>query len=340
MKIRYLLIIILMLSLPWLFSCKNNQYRINISGISADIHALRLENDLFRPDPAALRDSLQALKNKYGSFLQYFSYVIRAGNVNDSSFIDYLTDFCTNKLNNEVFTAVSGAYPDMASIENDLSLAFRHFRYYFPSEPVPLIYTCITGFNRSIITADSVLGISLDRYLGRDCEYYPQLEIYGYISARMNSWNIVPDCMYAWGARMSPFEDMNYPSDNVLAEMIHEGKLRYFEKCMLPHLNDTVLFGFTGDQMNFCRNNEGRMWTYLIENDLLFSTDKFTIRKLTGESPFTSYFTNESPGRAAVWLGFRIIEKYMSGNRDVSLSEMMKFTDVQTILDKAKYSPQ
>ena len=59
------------------------------------------------------------------------------------------------------------------------------------------VFTCITGFNNSIITGDSVLGISLDRYLGADCEYYPRLDIYKYIAARMTPENIVPDCMYA-----------------------------------------------------------------------------------------------------------------------------------------------
>ena len=47
---------------------------------------------------------------------------------------------------------------------------------------------------------------------------------------------------------------------------------------------------------------------------MLFSTDGFLIRKFTGEAPFTSYFTEESPGRAVVWTGFRIIERYMSNN--------------------------
>ena len=60
-------------------------------------------------------------------------------------------------------------------------------------------------------------------------------------------------------------------------------------------LTDELIFGFTADQMKFCRNNESQMWQYLIEHDLLFNTEQFTIRKLTGEAPFTSYFTNESP---------------------------------------------
>jgi hypothetical protein len=92
--------------------------------------------------------------------------------------------------------------------------------------------------------------------------------------------------------------------------------------------------------MKFCRNNESQMWQYLIENDLLFNSDQLTIRKLTGEAPFTSYFTNESPGRAAVWLGFRIVESYMMKNPGVNLGDLMKNTDIQGLLEKAKYNPQ
>ena len=101
---------------------------------------------------------------------------------------------------------------------------------------------------------------------------------------------IVPDCMYGWGASEWDFASMNYPADNVLSEMIHEGKLKYFEKCMLPEVTDEIIFGFTSDQMKFCRNNEGQMWQYLIENDLVFNTDQFTIRKLTGRCSIYKLF--------------------------------------------------
>jgi hypothetical protein len=340
MRVRFLVVIVLLLILPWFSSCKKNQYKINTSSIVVDIETKRLESELFSLDPAKIQGNLPLLKEKFGDFLQLFSYVISTGDINDPAFSDLLVSFCTDKLNYEVYASVMKDYPDIRFIEDGLEDAFRHYRWYFPEKIIPGVFTCTTGFNNSIITADSVIGISLDRYLGRDCEYYPRLDIYGYIAARMNSYNIVPDCMYAWGASEWDFPGMNYPVENVLSEMIHEGKLRYFEKCMIPDINDTLLFGFTQDQMKFCRNNENRMWIYLIENDLLFSSDNFIIRKLIGEAPFTTYFTNESPGKAAVWLGFRIIESYMMKNRGVTLEEMMKNTDVQSILNKAKYNPQ
>jgi hypothetical protein len=156
----------------------------------------------------------------------------------------------------------------------------------------------------------------------------------------MNHWNIVPDCMYGWASSEWSYKDTGYPVDNVLSEMVHEGKLLYFVRCMLPETDDNIIFGFTVDQMKFCKNNEDQMWQYLIENNLLFKTEQLTKRKLTGEAPFTSYFSKESPGRAAVWIGFRIVESYMRKTRENSLEDLMRNTDIQGILDKARYAPK
>jgi hypothetical protein len=336
-----IIIAFLIFFLPFTFtSCRKNNYHVNTSGIKADIKIKRLEKDLFTLDPGNILPAIPSLEKDYDGFLQLFSYVINAGETKDPEFGNYLVSFCTDKLNNEVYARTMKVFPDLTSMESEMNEAFRHYLYYFPGKKIPAVYTCITGFNNSIITGDSVLAISLDRYLGADCEYYDRLGIYRYISARMSPGYVLPDCMYGWAASEWDFKSMGYKDDNVLSEMVHQGKLRYFEKCMLPERTDEVLFGFTPDQMKFCRNNETQMWQYLVENDLLFSKDQFTITKLTGEAPFTGYFTNESPGRAAEWIGFRIIESYMSKNPKISFEELMNETDVQSILEKAKYNPE
>jgi hypothetical protein len=321
-------------------SCKKNHYKVNTRSISVNIKIERLEKDLFSLDPGQVIPALPALKKKYGGFLQLFSLVINTGDVNEESFGDFLLRFCSDKQNNEVYSLTMKKFPDLRLVEAGLEDAFRHYLYYFPERKVPSVYSCITGFNNSIITGDSILGIGLDRYLGADCEFYPRLNIYKYLAARMTPENIVPDCIYGWAASEWDFSVLKYPADNVLAEIIHDGKLKYFEKCMLPETSDELLFGFTPDQMKFCRNNESQMWQYLIENNLLFSSDQFEIRKLTGEAPFTGYFSKESPGRAAVWLGFRIVESYMMRNPEMKIQDLINKTDVQEILEKAKYSPQ
>ena len=58
-----------------------------------------------------------------------------------------------------------------------------------------------------------------------------------------------------------------------------------------------------------------------------FETDRITIQKFTGSGPFTNNFTRESPARAAVWLGWRIVEEYMQYNARVSLQDLREETD-------------
>jgi hypothetical protein len=340
MRVSFIVLILLTSVIGVTTSCRKNHYKVNTSSINVDIKIRRLEKDLFSLNPDEVMTNVPLLRQKYGSFLQLFSYVINTGDINEPSFGDFLLRFCSDKQNNDVYALTMEKYPDVKNIETGLSEAFRHYLYYFPKRSAPEVFTCITGFNNSIITGDSVLGIGLDRYLGADCEYYPRLNIYKYLAERMTPENIIPDCMYGWGASEWDFSVMGYPADNVLAEILHEGKLKYFEKCMLPGTSDELIFGFTQGQLEFCRKSEGQMWQYLIENNLLFSTDKFITRKLTGEAPFTSYFSKESPGRAAVWLGFRIIESYMIKENGTKLEDMINDTDIQGILEKAKYNPQ
>jgi hypothetical protein len=341
MRLRNFLTLLLIIVFVFSASCRRNNLRINTSGIRVEINIKRLEKDLFEIDPADIKKNLPSLFEKYDGFLKYFGYVINIGEINDSAWVDGLVKFCTDKFNNEVYSTAMQVYPDVINIERELTKAFRYYRYYFPNKPVPGIYTCTTGFNNSIITVtDSSLAIGLDKYLGADCKYYTQLQIYKYQAAKMNPFNILPDCMYAWATSEWEIKETGYSTDNVLTQMIHEGKLLYFVKSMLPDYDENLLFGFTAEQMNFCKKNERQMWQYLVENNLLFNTEQLTKRKLTGEAPYTSYFSKESPGRAAVWIGYRIVESFMKKNKGSSLEEVMKNTDVQEILEKAKYNPK
>jgi hypothetical protein len=321
-------------------SCRKNHFIVDTSKIKVNINIKRLEKDLFTLNPSEIKNKIPDLQVKYDGFLRFFGYVINIGEVSDSTWGDGLVKFCTDKLNNEVYTGTIMVFPEIKNIEKELTQAFNHYRYYFPSKKIPGVFTCITRFNNSMITGDSVLGIGLDKYLGSDCKYYPGLEIYKYQAAKMNPYNIVPDCMYAWASSEWNYKDMGYQNDNALTEILHEAKLLYFVKSMLPEHSDNLIFGFTAGQMKFCRNNEAMMWQYLVEHNLLFSSEQLTKRKLTGEAPFTLYFSKESPGRAAVWLGFRIIESYMINNKNTSLEDIMKNTDIQGILEKARYSPK
>jgi len=320
-------------------ACDRNPYKVNLSGIECDLTVRDLGREIFETPPNALSAKADTLMLEYGNALSTYSSVIGLGDPADEQWKTAFILFATDLQNLALWDEVKKVWSDQKPLEQGLKNAFRHYKYYFPGKGIPAVKTCISAFNNSIIIDDSLLMISLDRYLGSDSKYYPSLGIYDYQSRKMTPAYTVSDCMYAWASTEWDFRDFNYGTKTLLNTMLHEAKLVYFTKRMIPSVADTVLFGFTDRQMRFCTEGEGLIWEYLVSNDLLFSTESFMIRKFTGEAPFTSYFTEDSPGRAVVWTGFRIIERYMRNNPDVTLKELMEMSDCQAILTGAKYKP-
>jgi len=332
-------LIILIVSLLVFAGCRHDPYKVNLSGIECEVQIKDLGSDIFDTPPNELASKADSLRLVYGSALRTYSSVTGLGDPSDEEWKSAFVLFASDMRNLELWDDVKRVWPDNSRLENDLGNAFRHYLYYFPEKTVPEVITCISIFNNSIIIDSSLLMISLDRYLGADSKYYPALGIYSYQARKMTPDYAAPDCIYAWASTEWDYHDAGYGTRNLLNTMLHEAKLVYFTRRMMPALADTVLFGFTDDQLGFCRHSEKDLWEYLVSNDLLFSTDSFVIRKFTGEAPFTSYFTEQSPGRAVVWTGFRILERYMNNNPGVSLAELMGMSDCQAILDGAKYNP-
>ena len=114
----------------------------------------------------------------------------------------------------------------------------------------------------------------------------------------------------------------------------------YFLDCIFPDDPDYLKIGYLPDKIKWCKEHENAMWTYLIENKLLYSNDHMNIRRFIGPGPFTSSFTTESPGKAGVWIGWQIVRQYMKKNPQVTLPVLMKENDSQKILSQSGYAPE
>lgn len=65
-------------------------------------------------------------------------------------------------------------YGDVSDLERDFKRVFEELRKKDPSFRTPHIYTQISCLNQSIVVSDSLIGISLDKYLGRDFPLYQE----------------------------------------------------------------------------------------------------------------------------------------------------------------------
>ena len=320
------------------FACKRNPLKVNISDIKDDIKIVRFDNELFSFPSSDTLNEIVKLSNAYPDFFDLFTYkIIRIGGIGDDQFSDLITQFVTDTMILNVKTLVNEEFSDFNKIEKQINKAFKYFQYHFPEKKLPTVYVYISGFNQSVVTAENIIGISLDKYLGTDCKYYQQLNgTPQYKIANMHKEKLVSDVAYAWG--VTEFEETN-KTVNLLDNMIHHGKLMYFVDALLPKMQDSLKIGFTKKQLEWCQLNEPQMWTKLIEKKMLFTSNRMDIIRYINNGPSTSGFPKESPARTGVWIGWQIVRQYMEKHPEITLPELMQNSNYQQILNDSGYLP-
>ena len=332
-KISFVLLLFLII----MGSCSTNKYDVDISDINIEIDYKQFEKDLFLCDTSKIWNEIDYISDTYDEFWKIFTnQIIQIGNSNNREFASLVTDFITDPMIKESYEKKLEIFPDFTIHKNEIETSFKYFKYHFPNKQTPDLYTYIGGFNQSIITDAAILGVGLDKYYGSDCNFYSQLRIPDYAKKKLDKKYIVNDCMQAWGYMEFEFIDsLGY----LVNTMIYEGKILYFINSMMPKQAEFHIIKYSEPELEWCKQNEKEMWKYLIENKLLFSTKYENIVRLTQDGPFTTGFSQDSPGKAGNWIGLQIVKKYMDRNKDVSLSDLMSENDYQKILNFSKYNP-
>ena len=153
----------------------------------------------------------------------------------------------------------------------------------------------------------------------------------------MHKHKLASDVVYAFAAM--EFEKSK-ETTNLLSNMIYQGKLMYFVDALLPDLHDSLKIGYSAKQLEWCLNNEQQMWTYLVEQKMLYSNNRMDIVRYINDGPYTSSFPLESPARTGVWIGWQIVRQFMNKHPEISVQELMKNNDYQAILNASAYFPE
>jgi gliding motility-associated lipoprotein GldB len=329
-------LIFFLLIVSGLVSCKRNPMKVDVSNISIHLKIKHLDADLLNLKADEIATAIPSLKNSYGDFFDIFTYqMIAIGGTDQSNFTQMLNSFITDTIVQQAKASVAQNI-DTLRFRKELETAFKHYKYYFHEKEIPAIYTCISGFNQSIVVAQNLLGVSLDNYLGSQSQFYEKLGLPAYKRRNMRSEKLVPEMMQAWADTEWPRPDKE---NTLFSNMIQQGKVLYFLDAMFPEMNDTLKIGYTEKQMVFCRKNETKMWTYLAEHKMLFTTDRMSIKRFIDDAPYTASFSEESPGRSGAWIGWQIVRAYMKSHPEVKLPDLMNNPNFQEILNQSGYQP-
>lgn len=315
-------------------SCKNSPEKCELDekilGVPIDLTIVRLEKQFYT---SSTEKEFLYLFEEYPEFAnEYLEVELYESK---ETLAKELLLINQDTLMQELYEEVQINYPNLNQLEADLQNAFAYIKYYFPDFNVPKVYTFLTGFSNDLYISDEMIVIGLDYFLPKEHEFQPT-DLPRYIANRYDREYIVPMVVTAISSK---YNKVDPKQNTLLSEMIFYGKAYHFAKSILPCTPDDYIIGYTSEEVVACFANEEFIWSHFIENDLLYETNPFEIRKYTGEAPATDVISQDAPGRVGRWLGWNIVDDYRFNN-DISLDELMEMEDAEKLFRQSGYKPR
>jgi gliding motility-associated lipoprotein GldB len=328
--------------LPVLSAC-NKHKKIDVSDIQVDVKIERFDKDFDTLRIKPMDEQAGILYKKYGVFYtDYIERIMKAGSARDTAYFTRLRAIFADKAYADLKHDVDAAYPNLDKQTEELTDAFKHIKYYYPKKALPKLYAYFSGFEAQTSIGDGYFAIGLDLFLGADSKFYPSLvnAFPHYVSRRFTPDNITPRVVEGM-AREDMFPE-NEQDKSLLAKMVYNGKIMYYMDQILPDVPDSTKIGYTGKQIKWCEDYRGDIWSYFLEENLLYESDYQKIQKYLNEAPFTPGLgnNNDSAPKLGVWTGWQIVRAYMDKHPEVTLQQLMADNDAQKILNESKYRPK
>ena len=302
----------------------------------------RFDQAFFALDTTRLTQGLDSLSRHYAAFYpEFMQYIL--GVTGDPA------DSVTQRVVRQFIGSYGGLndslqirFANTGDLQEEVEKSFQYLKYYFPNYQTGTISLFVGPFDApGIATVRSGTAIGLQQFAGADFFAYQTTALQSlypaYISRRFTPRYIVPGIIKAITEDLFPPRMAELP---LIEQMIEKGKYWYLSSLLLPHHPDSLLTGYTNEQLNWCEENEGLIWSYLIKNEDLNSLNPIVIQTYLGEAPFTQGLSQESsPGNIGAWIGWQIVRKYAAANKELHPELIMK-TPATTILEQAKYKPK
>ena len=326
-KVYLFLLTVLVLS-----GCKNKFCgdEQDISNIALTVEVESLENELYQiSDTAQLNQFLQKYPIVSREFFSEFSYPSK------SIMVDEVYKLIKNPYVDTLFQQVKATFGNGEAIQDQFTDAFKRIKYYYPEFEPPRIQTIVSGFGNDFYLTDSLIIIGLDYYLGEEAKYKPP-DLFQYLLDRMTPDHLVPSFVMFMSNK---FNESDMSQRTMLDEMIFFGKAYQFTKKVMPCIADSLIVGYTHQEILDTEISEEYIWSYFIQNELLYDRNSMNITKFVNERPNVPEIDPNCPGRIGRWLGWRMIQEYEK-NADDDLVALMNNSNAREILIQSKYKPR
>jgi len=302
------------------------------------VHIVRFDEALMNVSKEHALEDVRVLYTEFEAFMPVFTENILGIASDDTLYLaDALPQFLEDTLYGfkETNQEAKRQFANIEDLQQSLNSAFSRIHYLYHDLPIPTIYLFVSGFNASILFAEDDIAVGTDMYLGSDWKYYNRV-VYEYQKKNMRREAMPIDVVSAYLFRNIPY---TYTRNRLLEDMIYRGKIMYLLSLLMPEYPNYEIMGYTKDEWNWCERNEKAIWNTMMDKRDLFKTESLVLTSYLNDGPFTSEVSQESPGRLGTWIGWRICQKYMEHNKEITLQQLMENSNAQEVLEHSFYRP-
>lgn len=300
-----------------------NQWNVEVKNPAEKVEITDISKALYDPNV-----SLDQFKAQYPWF---------QGTVSDADFGKRRADAGEIKLYKEAIGKI-----DQAKLQKELQDLFSHIKYYFPQFKIPKVYLFSSALQmvQDPIFYDekgNLLFIDVTGFMGDGNANYKGLELY--FQKSMNPQNIVPKVSQIFAESMVK-ESPDH--QKFIDQIMLNGKIMILQDAFLPNFPDYLKMNYTKKQYDWTLANEGNIWNYFVENNLIFGDDHRLVERFIAPGPFSKFYTdidNESSPQVGIFAGWQVCKAYFKEKPDTKLVDFLKM-DATTIFNQSGYKPK
>ncbi len=325
--------------------CGKEDSSPDVSSIEVDLAFIRFDSLLFDLESSKNVEDFRNIQSKHPVFTDlYVHRILGFPQKEDSLTHKKLVEIANATAIQALRDSIYDQFADMRDVKSNFRDAFRYYQYYFPEFTVPDVYFCFTEFAVGTFLFETedgkdALGLSLDMFLGSSFPYSliaPNKTTFSEYLIR----TFTPEHMIRKSLEVLIADKTDGIKDTRLLDyMVDRGRTLYLIKKLVPSMPDSILFEYTAEQVEWCRENELAMWAHILDKELLYERKMRLINSMVSPAPSTMGMPPESPGRTADFLGYQLIDQYVE-HTESTLSDLLTITEAQDILRASRYKGQ
>ena len=310
----------------------------DVSHIPVRLSLQRFDQALFAIDTAHLDEGLRNAAQTYPDFFPFFlTEIVHDPSDRSENPEAALKGFVTAPQVRRLNDSCQAVFGNMQDVRKDLEQLFRFYKYYLPEKKEPAVVTAVTEFiGDAYLVNDTLLMLGLDFFLGENFSGYNP-ELFPQYLRRQFSKEFLPvkTAFALSAAAIGP------PSgDRIIDHMINNGKILYLQDRLIPSVPDSMLMGYTMQEMEETYVNEQEVWARLLDMKVLYEPLSVKNRKIVEPGPKSDNVFQEAPGQIGNWIGWQIVKAYMKRHPDATIKDLIGLRDAQQLMEQAKYKPK